>query len=84
MGKSTLIFAFKIQLTRSSKSLPPGRLAATELKEETGKIKDLVVPTLRRLTLLLWALWFINAIVYYGNVLFTPGMLEMTLRMEHT
>eukprot|EP01122_Echinamoeba_exundans_P000008 TRINITY_DN10004_c0_g1_i1.p1 TRINITY_DN10004_c0_g1~~TRINITY_DN10004_c0_g1_i1.p1 ORF type:complete len:536 (+),score=52.26 TRINITY_DN10004_c0_g1_i1:37-1644(+) len=67
----------------NGKVLPPGRLAVSEVKEERGKFLDLVrIPSLRVLSILLWGIWFVNSIAYYGNVLFTPEYFEKTLPPE--
>lgn len=64
----------------NGKVLPPGRLAVSEVKEERGKFLDLVrIPSLKVLSILLWGLWFVNSIAYYGNVLFTPEYFSKTL-----
>jgi hypothetical protein len=64
----------------NGKVLPPGRLAVSEVKEERGKFVDLVrIPSLRVLSILLWGIWFVNSIAYYGNILFTPEYFEKTL-----
>lgn len=56
------------------KSLPPGKLIAGDLKTPRARVRDLFAPSLRRTTLLLWVIWFCNTFVYYGLVLFTPGL----------
>jgi len=37
---------------------------------------DLVAPSLRKTTLLLWVIWFVNTFVYYGLVLFAPAFFK--------
>jgi len=39
---------------------------------EKGSPLDLLRPTLRKTTLLLWPLWFVNTCAYYGIVMITP------------
>ena len=48
--------------------LPPQQLT-TKQQETRGQMRDLFKPELRRLTLLLWANWFIMLFVYYGAIL---------------
>jgi hypothetical protein len=67
-----------VDLTFSRTELPEGVLQATNRSEERGKFKDLLKPSLRRLTLLTWVIWFGSSIVYYGVILFTPGVFERT------
>jgi MFS family permease len=59
--------------------LPPGRLVlntanASEIAAPSRQtsVLDLFSPNLRRLTIVLWAIWFAHSIVYYGLILFTP------------
>ena len=59
--------------------LPPQQLYAKQ-QETRGQIKDLFKPELRRLTLLLWANWFISLFVYYGSIL----LITETIKFEST
>lgn len=53
--------------------LPPeGRLDRDFKDESRGNFLDLLSPSVRRLSILLWVLWIAHAVIYYGNVLFTP------------
>lgn len=53
--------------------LPKNAHLSSEVNvEHRGNVTDLIAPGMRRLTLLLWVLWITHAIIYYGNVLFTP------------
>lgn len=60
-------------------SLPRGRLALSnpmtgeeQVVAKKSTIFDLFSPSLRRMTIVLWAIWFAHSIVYYGLILFTP------------
>jgi len=49
------------------------RDALQEVKDESrGHFPELLSPSVRRLTLLIWILWVAHAVIYYGNVLVTP------------
>lgn len=39
--------------------------------ENRGQFLDLISPGIRRLSILIWILWVMHAVIYYGNVLFT-------------
>eukprot|EP01118_Nematostelium_gracile_P002562 TRINITY_DN1278_c0_g1_i2.p1 TRINITY_DN1278_c0_g1~~TRINITY_DN1278_c0_g1_i2.p1 ORF type:complete len:509 (-),score=104.22 TRINITY_DN1278_c0_g1_i2:167-1693(-) len=56
---------------RNKKTLPPGKLKMVQ-ETSRGNPKDLISPSLRRTTLLLWFIWFANAFCYYGIVLLVP------------
>lgn len=54
-------------------SLPKNARLAVDFKEDhRGSVAELINPGIRRLSLLLWILWVVHAVLYYGNVLFTP------------
>jgi MFS family permease len=55
----------------NKKALPAGLLVAIE-NLECGKILDLLRKPLRKLSLLIWTIFFSNNICYYGLVMFTP------------
>ena len=48
--------------------LPPQQICAKQ-EEKRGRLKDLFKPELRRLSILLCAMWFISLFAYYGAVL---------------
>ena len=48
--------------------LPPQKLYFKQ-QEYRGRVKDLFEPELRRLTILLLAIWFISLFLYYGAIL---------------
>lgn len=53
--------------------LPKNAFLSSEVNVEArGNLFDLIAPGMRRLTLLIWVLWVTHAVIYYGNVLFTP------------
>ncbi|XP_033747024.1 synaptic vesicle 2-related protein-like [Pecten maximus] len=43
-----------------------------------GSIKDLFIPELRKTTILLWVIWFVSAFSYYGIVLMTTELFEIS------
>lgn len=62
-----------LQQAAQANGAPPleGTLSR-EFKETKGHVLELLSPSVRRLSLLLWVLWIAHSVIYYGNVLFTP------------
>uniref|UniRef100_A0A8C8IUF0 Uncharacterized protein n=1 Tax=Oncorhynchus tshawytscha TaxID=74940 RepID=A0A8C8IUF0_ONCTS len=44
--------------------------------EDRGRIQDLLTPHYRRITILLWFIWFASAFSYYGLVLMTTELFQ--------
>ncbi len=57
-------------LAEEGVSLPA---AAAARKGKTARVQDLLVPSLRRTTVLLWTLWFSLVFSYYGLAFVTPA-----------
>eukprot|EP00026_Physarum_polycephalum_P005204 Phypoly_transcript_05234.p1 GENE.Phypoly_transcript_05234~~Phypoly_transcript_05234.p1 ORF type:complete len:522 (+),score=55.19 Phypoly_transcript_05234:184-1566(+) len=60
----------KIVAKANGKELPCASLKVPEqLNIKPASFKDLLAPSLRKTTLLLWVIWFANSFTYYGIVL---------------
>jgi len=66
----------------NKKELPPGKLVRAPENVQHARILDLLTPSLRLLSFLLWIIWFANSFVYYGLVLFTPAFFQNELNQE--
>lgn len=56
-----------------------GRLVVDDsVLGERGRVKDLLIPQLRRTSLLLWFIWTACAFCYYGVVLMTTELFEVS------
>jgi len=56
-----------------------GRLTVDDVSTvRRGRIRDLLAPELRTTTLLLWFIWWASAFCYYGIVLMTTEMFELS------
>ncbi|XP_037077426.1 synaptic vesicle 2-related protein-like [Pollicipes pollicipes] len=56
-----------------------GRLTVDDVSTvRRGEIRDLLVPELRSTTLLLWFIWWASAFCYYGIVLMTTELFELS------
>lgn len=65
--------------------LPKNAFLSTEVNvEHRGNLTDLIAPGMRRLTILIWVLWIVHAIIYYGNVLFTPKFYGSSATLDHS
>lgn len=65
--------------------LPKNAFLSTEVNiEHRGNLADLIAPGMRRLTILIWVLWIVHAIIYYGNVLFTPKFYGSSAALDHS
>ncbi|XP_069135340.1 synaptic vesicle 2-related protein-like [Argopecten irradians] len=63
----------------NGKPMPLGRLVDSSSKTTSrGSIKDLFIPELRKTTILLWVIWFVSAFSYYGIVLMTTELFEIS------
>ncbi|ELU01298.1 hypothetical protein CAPTEDRAFT_214808, partial [Capitella teleta] len=58
----------------NGKSLPKGNLKE-EPKLPRGSFLDLLIPSYRRTTILLWVIWFVGAFSYYGVVLMSTQLI---------
>jgi len=47
--------------------------ASSQENDERGQIKDLFLPAIRRTTIILFILSFVNCFAYYGLVIVTPA-----------
>lgn len=55
-----------------------GRLVVDDsiVTEQRGRVRDLLIPQLRKTSLLLWFIWTVCAFCYYGVVLMTTELFE--------
>jgi len=49
-------------------------VARLEVEPPRGRVKDLLAPDYRRMTLVLFVLSFVNCFAYYGLLIVTPSM----------
>lgn len=61
---------------QSKMDLPEGQLAPYEENKKEG-FKTLLSPKYRKLSLLLWVIWFTSNLDYYGITLFAPHYFEV-------
>uniref|UniRef100_UPI00358EEA25 synaptic vesicle 2-related protein-like isoform X2 n=1 Tax=Myxine glutinosa TaxID=7769 RepID=UPI00358EEA25 len=57
--------------------LPAGTLMTSTKQENLGRMQDLLVEKHRRTTFLLWFIWLVNSISYYGLLLLTTEFMKM-------
>lgn len=64
--------------TENKKLMPPGRLVVDDMQNvPRGRIRDLMIPELKKTTILLGIIWFVCAFCYYGIVLMTTEMFHV-------
>ncbi|CAH1393430.1 unnamed protein product [Nezara viridula] len=63
--------------SENNKPMPTGRLVVDDaaVQEKQGRALDLLIPQLRRTSVLLWVIWTACAFCYYGVVLMTTGLI---------
>jgi hypothetical protein len=69
-GTAEFHFIFLFSLICITFCSTQGKIVAPVDQGGRGRMLDLLSPSLRRTTLLLWVIWIINAFVYYGVVFF--------------
>lgn len=63
----------------NGKPLPPGRLVEPTSKATSrGSMKDLFMPEFQKTTFFLWIIWLVAAFSYYGIVLMTTELFEIS------
>ena len=63
----------------NGKPMPLGKLVEPSTKAlNRGSIKELFIPEFRRTTILLWIIWLVSAFSYYGIVLMTTELFEIS------
>lgn len=63
--------------SENNKPMLLGRLVVDDSNVEgQGRTKDLLIPQLRKTSILLWIIWTVCAFCYYGIVLMTTGLIE--------